>query len=171
MKTSLSFRSNLPHGLQVLSLQLSRFIFFLMTVQLAKLPRYRCEQHSSPTKIMWLHSISNKTGMNELLIVKSATHKQNHQCKNRRWCLNSSVRSTFTAAVNRGRNSKGEISEKPFSFRGTRASLSNDSPYLGDCVVHNMKCLEGTPEDDKEEKWSQQVLKGNRSEKETKEQL
>lgn len=120
---------------------------------------------------MWLHSISNKTGMNELLIVKSATHKQNHQQRNRRWCLNSSVGSTFTVAVNRGRNTKGEICEKSFSFRRTKAGPSNDSPYLGDYVVHNMNCLEGTPEDDKEEKLSQHVLKGNRSEKETKEQL
>lgn len=48
-----------------------------MTLQLAQLLRYRHEQDTSPIKIMWLHSISNKTGMNELLIVKSATHKQN----------------------------------------------------------------------------------------------
>lgn len=60
--------------------------------------------------------------------------------------------------------------KKSFSFR-SKADFSNHSPYLGECLVHTMKCLEGTPEDDKKEKWSQQVLKGNRSEKETKEQL
>lgn len=64
-----------------------------------------------------------------------------------------------------------ESVEKSLIFRRSKAGPSNDDPYLGDYVVHNMKCLEETPEDDKEEKLSQQVLKGNRSEKETKEQL
>lgn len=94
--------------------------FFFMTVQLAQLPRYRHEQHSSPIKIMWLPSISNKTGMNELLIVKSATHKQKHRRKNRRWCPSRSIRSTFTATVNRGRNAGWNQWKSPSFSEGVK---------------------------------------------------
>lgn len=48
--------------------------------------------------------------------------------------------------------------KKSFIFRKSKAGPSNDDLYLGDDVVHHMKCLEETPGE--EEKLTQQVCKG-----------
>lgn len=109
--------------------------------------------------------------MNELLIAKSATHKQNPSKRTEDHVLIVQLDlAPLLLLIEEGTQRMKSV-KKPFSFRRRKAGLCNDGPYLGDCIAHNMKCLEGTPEDDKKEKLSQQVLKGNRSEKETKEQL
>lgn len=104
------------------------FFFFCNDCAISKTSRIQAWTTQFPIKIMCLHSISNETGMNELLIVKSATHKQNNQQKNRRWCPNSSIRSTFTAAVNRGRNTEWNLWKSP-SFR------SKASPRMAHILV------------------------------------
>jgi len=54
--------------------------------------------------------------------------------------------------------------KKSFIFRKRKAGPSKDGLYLGDHVVHLMKCLEETPgEDEKKDKFSQQVCKGQQA--------